>query len=164
MNSLILIHKYQFVYIIFFAGEWLYKLFMHQACVFENKEQYNKSNQILSTVISNAFRLGTVNQVLKDAIEAFQVKLLVKESYLANWVRKQIHNSYDAMTTSPVESVNCHIKHRIKASTLNNTSRSLLMISDGEFVYLLFTRIRLYYFVCIDLFIRHVLMTIYNLF
>ncbi len=108
-NSFILIHKYQFVYVVFFAGEWLYKLFMHQACVFENKEQYNKSNQILSTVISNASRLGTVNQVLKDAIEAFQVKLLVKESYLAHWVRKQIHNSYDAMTTSPVESVNCHI-------------------------------------------------------
>jgi hypothetical protein len=127
---------------------------MHQACVFENKEQYNKSNQILSTIISDAFRLGTVNQVLKDTIEAFQVKLLVKESYLANWVRKQIHNSYDAITKSPVESVNCHIKHRIKALTLNNTSCSLLMISDGEFVYLLFTRIHLYYFVCTNLFIQ----------
>jgi hypothetical protein len=89
------------------------------------------------------FCLGTVNQVVKDTIEAFQVKLLVKESYLANWVRKQIHNSYDAKTASPVESVNCHIKHRIKASTPNNTSHSLLMISDGEFVYLLFTQIRL---------------------
>jgi hypothetical protein len=154
MNSLILIHKYQFVYVVFFAGEWLYKLLMHQACVFENKELYNKSNQILSTLISDAFLLRTVNQVLKDAIEAFQVKLLVKESYLANWVRKQIHNSYNAMTTSPVESVNCHIKHRIKASTLNNTSCSLLMMLDGEFVYLLFTRIRLYYFVCTYLFIQ----------
>ncbi len=127
----------------FFAGEWLYKMFMHQACVFENKEQFNKSNQILSTVISDAFNLGSVNQVLKDAIEAFQVKLLVKESYLANWVRKQIHNSYNAMTTSPVESINCHIKHRIKASTLNKTSCSLLMISDGEFVYLFLIQIRL---------------------
>jgi hypothetical protein len=66
---------------------------MHQACVFENKEQFNKSNQILSTAISDAFNLGSVNQVLKDAIEAFQVKLLVKESYLANWVRKQIHDA-----------------------------------------------------------------------
>jgi hypothetical protein len=84
MNSIILIHNYQFVYIVFFAGEWLYKLFVHQACVFENKEQYNKSNQILSTVISDVFGLGTVNQVLKDAIEAFQVKLLVKEYYFAN--------------------------------------------------------------------------------
>jgi hypothetical protein len=98
MNSFILIQKYQFVYVVFFAGEWLYKLFMHQACAFENKEQYNKSNQILSTVISDAFCLETVNQVLKDPIEAFQVKLLVKDSYLANWARKQIHNSYNAMT------------------------------------------------------------------
>ena len=105
---------------------------MHQACVFENKEQYNKSHQILTNVICDAFCLGILNQAVKDAIEAFQVKLHLKESYLANWVRKQIPNSYDAMTTSPVESVNCHIKQQIKASTLNNTSCSLMMIIDGE--------------------------------
>jgi hypothetical protein len=35
------------------------------------------------------------------------------------------------MTTSPVESMNSQIKHRIKASSLNNTSRSLMMITEG---------------------------------
>jgi hypothetical protein len=139
-------------------------MFMHLACVFENKEQFDKSNQILSTVISDAFKLGSVNQVLKDAIEAFQVKLLVKESYLANWVRKQIHNSYNAMTTSPVESINCRIRHRIKASTLNNTSCSLLMISDGEFVYLLLIQIRLYFLACTKSFTRFCIIAPYNSF
>jgi hypothetical protein len=35
------------------------------------------------------------------------------------------------MTTSLIESINCHIKHRSKASTLNNTSRSLMLITEG---------------------------------
>jgi len=35
------------------------------------------------------------------------------------------------MTTSPVESMNCYIKQRSKASTLNNTSRSLMLITEG---------------------------------
>ncbi len=35
------------------------------------------------------------------------------------------------MTMSPVESMNCYIKHRSKASTLNNTSRSLMLITEG---------------------------------
>ena len=55
--------------------EWLYKLFMHQACVFENKYQYDLSNKILSNVISDAFTKGHIKQPLKDAIEAFQIKI-----------------------------------------------------------------------------------------
>jgi hypothetical protein len=35
------------------------------------------------------------------------------------------------MNPSPFESINCHIKHRSKASTLNNTSRSLMLITEG---------------------------------
>ncbi len=54
----------------------------------------------------------------------------VKQEYLAYYVWKHIHNCYDAMTTSPVKSINCHIKHRSKASTLNNTSRSLMLITE----------------------------------
>ncbi len=55
--------------------EWLYNLFMHQACVFENKYQYDMSNKILTNVISDAFTKGHIKQPLKDAIEAFQIKL-----------------------------------------------------------------------------------------
>ena len=54
--------------------EWLYKLFMHQACVFENQDQFDMSNKILTNVISDAFTKGHINQPLKEAIEAFQIK------------------------------------------------------------------------------------------
>ena len=110
---------YQFVFAT--PGEWLYKLFMHQACVFENQYQYDMSNKILSNVISVAFTKGHITLSLKEAIEAFQIKLNNKRKYLAFYIRKSIHNCYDAMTTSPCESMNRHIKHTSKATTLNNT-------------------------------------------
>ena len=110
---------YQFVFAT--PEEWLYKLFMHQACVFENKYQYDMSNKILTNVISVAFTKGHIKLSLKEAIEAFQIKLNNKRKYLAFYIRKSIHNCYDAMTTSPCESMNRHIKHTSKATTLNNT-------------------------------------------
>ena len=106
-------------------------LIMHQACVYETKEQYVKSNEILTAVIKEGTENGHINDVLKEAFEAFQVKMMCKQEYLAYYIRKYIPNCYDAMTTSPVESINCYIKHRSKASTLNNTSRSLMLITDG---------------------------------
>ena len=112
-------------------GDWLYKLFMHQACVYENKEQYNKSNALLTGVIRDALNNGVIDKSLKNAIEKFQVKLNNKQRYIAYYIQKNIPNSYDAMTTSPVESMNSQFKHRIKTSSLNNTSRSLMMITEG---------------------------------
>jgi hypothetical protein len=125
-----------------FTGDWLYMLFMHQTCVYETKQQYVKSKETLTAVFKEAHLNCRINDILKDAIQAFQVKMNVKQEYLAYYVRKNIHNCYDAMTTSPVESIicqttspvesiNCHIMHRSKASTLNNTSRSLMLIMEG---------------------------------
>jgi hypothetical protein len=79
------------------------------------------SNKILTNVISVAFTEGHITLSLKEAIEAFQIKLNNKRKYLAFYIRKSIHNCYDAMTTSPCESMNKHIKHTSKATTLNNT-------------------------------------------
>ena len=94
---------------------------MHQACVFENKDQYDMSNKILTNVISVAFTEGHIKEPLKEAIEAFQIKLNNKRRYLAFYIHKSIHNCYDTMTTSPCESMYRHIKHTSKATTLNNT-------------------------------------------
>ncbi len=84
-----------------FTGDWLYMLFMHQACVYKTKQQYVKSNEILTDIIKEAHLNCRINDILKDAIQAFQVKMNVKQEYLAYYVRKHIHNCYDAMTTSP---------------------------------------------------------------
>ncbi len=90
-----------------------------------------KSNEILTTVIKEAYQNDRISDILKEGIETFQVKINLKQEYLAYYLWKNIHNCYAAMTTSPVESINCHIKHKAKASTLNNTSRLLLLTTDG---------------------------------
>jgi hypothetical protein len=110
---------------------------MHQACVYINQKQHNKSNELLTHITKEAHHQGIISDSLKEAFEAFHVKLNNKQLYLSNWVRRAISNSYDAMTTSPVESINSHIKKRICASSLNNFSCSLMMITDGmyEFAY-----------------------------
>jgi hypothetical protein len=111
---------------------------MHQTYVLINQQQYNKSNELLTRIINEAHHQGIISDSLKEAFEAFQVKLNNKQLYLSNWVRRTIPNSCDAMTTSPVESINSHIKQRICASSLNNVSHSLMMITDGmyKFVYM----------------------------
>jgi hypothetical protein len=59
------------------TGDWLYMLFMHQACIYETKHQYVKSNrEILTTVIKEAYQNDHISVILKEGIEAFQVKLI----------------------------------------------------------------------------------------
>jgi hypothetical protein len=89
---------------------------MHQACVFENQHQYSWSNGVLTEVISRLLEDGSINQKTKDAIETFQSRMSGKERYLAFWMRKSATMSYNAMTTSPVESMNRNIKHKSKVS------------------------------------------------
>ncbi len=106
---------------------------MHQACVYINQKQYNKSNELLTRIINKAHHQGIISDSLKEACEAFEGKLNNKQLYLSNWVRRTVLNSYDAMTTSPVESINSHIKQRICALSSNNFSYSLMMIADGMY-------------------------------
>lgn len=103
---------------------------MHGACVFENKEQYDKANKILTVVLQNALEKDHLTREQYDAINAFQLKVAEKERYIAYHVRKHIPLTFDAMTTSPVESINCHIKHISKANGKNNASRSLQLITQ----------------------------------
>ena len=112
-------------------GDWLYMTFMHQACVYETKEQYDTSHQMVTDLVNDLYRDGMLCENMKDAISSFQIKMHNKQQYLAYYVRKNICNSFDAMTTSPVESCNNHIKHQSKASTLNNMSKSLMLITEG---------------------------------
>jgi hypothetical protein len=86
---------------------------MHQACVLINQQQYNNSNELLTRIINEAHHQGIISPSLKEAFEAFQVTLNNKQLYLSNLVGRTFPKSYDAMTTSPVESINSHIKQRI---------------------------------------------------
>jgi hypothetical protein len=97
------------------------------------RQNTNTWNQMryLPVLLKKHIRMTASVTSWKRGIEAFQVKINLKQEYLAYYLWKNIHNCYNAMTTSPVESINCHIKHKTKASTLNNTSRSLLLITEG---------------------------------
>jgi hypothetical protein len=58
---------------------------------------------MVSSLQSQLWVLPNSNLYLKDASEAFQVKMSNKESYLAYWTQKTIPIMYiDAMTTSPL--------------------------------------------------------------
>jgi hypothetical protein len=92
---------------------------MYQACVFENKAQYEKANNILTSVIKEKLKKRYIGKGLYEAISQFQVQLNEKESYLAYWARKSVTTSFDATTTSPMESINCHIKHKSKVSVIS---------------------------------------------
>ncbi len=50
-----------------------------QACLYENKEQYCKANNILHVVISQSYADGIISQQLKEAVKKFQVKLNGKD-------------------------------------------------------------------------------------
>ncbi len=92
---------------------------MHQACVFENKARYEMANNILTSVIKEALKKRYIGKGLYEAISQFQVQLNEKESYLAYWARKSVTMSFDTMTSSPVDSINCHIKHKSKVSVIS---------------------------------------------
>jgi hypothetical protein len=55
------------------------------------------------------------------AIENFQCSMIKKETYLAFYVQKTISVSFDAMTTSPVESMNSSIKNCMGVNSNSNT-------------------------------------------
>jgi hypothetical protein len=55
---------------------------MDQACVFENKHQYARSNGVLTDVISGLLEDGSISQKTKDAIETFQSKCPAKRDTL----------------------------------------------------------------------------------
>ncbi len=71
-------------------AEWLYKVFISQACVYELQIQYRKSNEILTNVIQRLYSDNVINQQLKEAIENYQVKITGKQRYFAFYCRKTI--------------------------------------------------------------------------
>jgi hypothetical protein len=42
---------------------------MHQACVFINQKQYNKSNELLTRIIKEAHHQGFISDSLKEAFK-----------------------------------------------------------------------------------------------
>ena len=65
------------------------------------------------------------------AIKKFQKKMFDKQQYLAYYIKVKVPMSFDAMTTSPVESMNSSIKDRMGVTHNTDTSTSLLKLAKG---------------------------------
>ncbi len=89
--------------------------------MYQAKAQYNRSNMILTEMLSSPWCQEVVSTDCIKAIEKFQCTMIEKEIYLAFYLRKTISMSFDAMTTSPVESMNSSIKNGMGVNSNSNT-------------------------------------------
>ncbi len=76
--------------------------------MYQTKAQYDRSNMILTEMLSSLWCQEVLSTDCIKAIENFPCTMIEKETYLAFYLRKTISMSFDAMTTSPVESMNFH--------------------------------------------------------
>ena len=89
--------------------------------MYQTKAQYDRPNMILTEMLSSLWCQEVLSTDCIKAIENFQCTMIEKEAYLAFYLRKTISMSFDAMTTSPVESMNSFIKNGMGVNSNSNT-------------------------------------------
>jgi hypothetical protein len=99
---------------------YIYGIFQHQAYAYQTKAQYDRSNMILIEMLSSPLQDVLSNDCI-EAFEIFQCSIIKKVQYLAFYVHEIISMSFDAMTTSPVESINSSIKNGMGVASNSNT-------------------------------------------
>jgi hypothetical protein len=89
--------------------------------VYQTKAQCDRSNIILTEMLSSPLCQDVLSNDCMKAIENFQCSMIKKETHLAFYVWKTTSMSFDAMTTSPVESINSSIKNGMGVTSNSNT-------------------------------------------
>ncbi len=103
---------YDLIFILNYSlASYLYTIFQYQTCVYWTKDQYDRSHEILSEILKSKRCKDSLSHECIHVIEKFQTSMKKKENYLAFYVRSKISMSFDAMTTSPVESMNSALKN-----------------------------------------------------
>ncbi len=103
------------------SANYLYAIFQHQVCVYPTKEQYDRSQELLFKMLDWEVCTKTLSPECINAIQQFQINIKEKVCYLAFYVRLKISMSFDAMTTSPVESMNSSLKRGMGINKNSNT-------------------------------------------
>lgn len=106
---------------ILLLAKYIYGVFQYQTCVYRTKEQYDMSHQIFTNMMLSPMCTNVLSNECRQAIEKFQMNMKEKENYLAFYVRVKVPLSFNAMTTSPVESMNSTIKRNMG---VNQNSKS----------------------------------------
>jgi hypothetical protein len=89
--------------------------------VYWTKSQYDRSNAILTEMLSSQMCKDALSKQCIKAIKNFQCTMMEKAPYLAFHICKTITMSFDAMTTSPVESMNSSIKNGVGVRSSSQT-------------------------------------------
>ena len=88
-------------------------------CVYRSKAQYDRSNRILTKMLSSPLCWDVFSNECVNTIENFECSMTDKKQYLAFHVHTKSTMSVDAMTTSPIESMNSSIRNGMGV-TLNS--------------------------------------------
>ncbi len=121
-------------------ASYIYRIFQHQACVYQTKAQYDRSNMILTEMLSSPWCQEVLSTDCIKAIEKCQCTMIEKEAYLAFYLWKTVSMSFDAMTTSPVKSMNSSIKNGIGVNFNSNTRWvGISVLYMHEFIYYMYS-------------------------
>ncbi len=114
---------YDLIYILNCSlASYLYTIFQNQTCVYRTKDQYDRSHEILSEMWKSKRCKDSLSDECIHMIEKFQTSVKEKGNYLAFYLRSKISMSFDAMTTSPVKSMNSALKNGMRIN-LNSRTR-----------------------------------------
>jgi hypothetical protein len=104
-----------------FIGMVIFLWFLSQCNDCETKEEYDRSHKDLSKFLNRKATRSALSRDCILAIRSLQAKLKSKEFKLAGYLRMDIKDCLDAMTTSPVEGNNRVVKHGTSkiSSTMN---------------------------------------------
>jgi len=103
---------YDLIFILNYSlASYLCTIFQYQTCVYQTKDQHDRSHEILSEMLKSNWCKDSLSDECIHMIDKFQTSMKEKENYLAFHVWLKISMSFDAMTTSPVESMNSALKN-----------------------------------------------------
>ncbi len=121
INKNLTIIIYDLIYILNFSlAIYLYKIFQHQTYVL-NKGTICQITWNMSKMLKWQRCQDSVSHECINVIENFETNMKEKEKYLAFHIWSKILMSFDAITTSPVESMNSSLKNGMGINSNSNT-------------------------------------------
>ena len=100
-------------------------------CEHEKKEEYDRSNEILTEILIDRETVNAVGEKCVEAMKALQLNLKGKGRYLTHYRGMGLTMCLDTMTTSPVESMNELTTHGPRGVDSNmNLSRSVVTMTQ----------------------------------
>ena len=113
-------------------AEFLKNSFMRQCNTYCTKEQYDRSHVIMSDWLCHQNTVFVLGEALIEELKKYQAHLMTKERYLAHYIRHCITMCADAMTTSPVESMNDLTKNTFGIGANMNLSTSVVALVEDH--------------------------------